>query len=65
MRKKIFGFETKSKSGEQEFFQFNVLPYGLKPAVAIVTKLLLPIKAFLHCFGIRLSLYIDDGQILG
>ena len=61
----FFGFETTSKSGEQEFFQFNVLPYGLKPAVAIVTKLLLPIKAFLHRFGIRLTLYIDDGRILG
>ena len=65
MRKKKFGFEITSKSGEQEFFQFNVLPYGLKPSVAIVTKLLLPIKAFLHRFGIRLTLYIDDGRILG
>ena len=61
----FFGFAIQSDTGGTEFFQFNVLPYGFKPAVAIVTKLLLPVKAFLHRFGIRLTLYIDDGRILG
>ena len=63
--RQFFGFMIPGKDGKPEFYHFNVLPYGFKPAVAIVTKLLLPIKAFLHRFGVRLTLYVDDGRILG
>ena len=63
--RQFFGFKITGKDGKPEFYHFNVLPYGFKPAVSIVTKLLLPIKAFLHRFGVRLTLYVDDGRILG
>ncbi len=39
------------------------MAYGCKPAVTIVTRLLRPIKAFLHRFGIKFTIYINDGRI--
>jgi hypothetical protein len=40
------------------------MPFGLTNAVAVVTRLLQPIKAYLHSLGIRISLYVDDGRIV-
>jgi hypothetical protein len=37
--------------------------YGCKPAVAIVTQLLKPIKSYLHKFGVRMTIYVDDGRV--
>ena len=61
--RKYFGFMIPSVSGEDYFYQFTVMAYGCKPAVYIVTRLLLPIKAFLNRLGIKMSVYVDDGRI--
>jgi hypothetical protein len=36
--------------------------YGLKSAVQVVTRLILPLKAYIHKLGIRFSIYVDDGR---
>lgn len=51
-------------SGESHYFVFNVLIYGLKHAVAVVTKLTKPIIDKVNSLGIRNSILIDDGRIL-
>ena len=62
--KKFFGFAVPEADGTVSYYYFNILVYGCKPAVAIVTKLLKPVKAFLYSIGIRLTLYIDDGRVV-
>ena len=63
--KKFFGFKLPNESGVNEYYQFKVMAYGCKPAVNIVTRLLKPVKQFLHLLGIRFTIYIDDGRVLG
>ena len=62
--KKFFAFSIKNNNDEDVFFQFNVMCYGYSLAGYIVTRMIVPIKAFLHKLGIRMSIYIDDGRIL-
>jgi hypothetical protein len=40
----------------------SLMIYGFKSAVQVVTRLLLPLKAYLHKLGIRFSIYVDDGR---
>ncbi len=61
--KKFFGFELPGKDGVSEFYQFMVMAYGYSPAVEVVTRLLRPVKAYLHQLGIKLSIYVDDGRV--
>lgn len=61
--RKFFGFKLPRESGEMDYYQFNVMAYGSKPAVNIVTRLLKPVKEFLHILGIKFSIYIDDGRL--
>jgi hypothetical protein len=61
--KKFFGFELPGKDGVSEFYQFTVMAYGYSPAVEVVTRLLRPVKAYLHQLGIKLSIYVDDGRV--
>ena len=35
--KKNFGFKLPTESGKVEYFTFNVMAYGIKPAVNLVT----------------------------
>jgi len=58
-----FGFAVPEADGSVSYYNFKVLIYGCNVAVYIVTHLLLPVKAFLHKLGVKLSLYIDDGRI--
>jgi hypothetical protein len=51
--KKFFGFALPGKDGHMEYFQFTVMAYGYSPAVEVVTRLLKPVKAFLHDLGIK------------
>jgi hypothetical protein len=62
-QKCYFGFAVPDENGEFQFFQFRILVYGCKPAVAIVTKLLKPIKSYLHKFGVKTTIYVDDGRV--
>ena len=61
--KKYFGFALPLEGGGEQFFQFNIMAYGFAPAVGVVTKLLQPVKAYLHSKGIKLSIYVDDGRV--
>ncbi len=59
--KKIFGFAVPDEFGNFQFYRFNILVYGCKPAVSVVTDLLKPVKAYLHRLGIRTTIYVDGG----
>ena len=59
----FLGFMVPDVDGTPMFFQFSVMPYGCKPAVAVVTKMLKPLKSYFHKLGIRFSVYVDDGRI--
>jgi len=39
------------------------MAYGFSTAVEVVTRLLKPVKAYLHELGIKLSIFVDDGRI--
>ena len=51
-------------TGKSHYFVFNVLIYGLKHAVATVTKLTKPVVDYLNKEGIRNTILIDDGRVL-
>ena len=57
------GFMVPDPGGTPRYYTFQVMAYSCKPAVTIVTRLLCPIKAFLHRFNIKFTNYIDDGSI--
>jgi hypothetical protein len=61
--KKFFGFERPGVDGRPEFYQFTAMAYGYSPAVEVVTRLLRPVKAYLHSLGIKLSISVDDGRV--
>ena len=61
--RKFFGFKLPRESGEIDYYQFNVMAYWSKPAINITTRLLKPVKEFLHILGIKFSIYIDDGRL--
>jgi len=60
---KYMGFMVPDQDGTPRYYMFKVMAYGCKPAVTVVTRLLRPIKAFLHSLGIKFTVYIDDGRI--
>ena len=45
-------------------YQFRVLCFGLTTAPQVFTRLMAPISAILHRYGIRMLLYLDDWLIL-
>jgi len=49
---------------EKIFFIYQHLPFGLSPAVHVITKIFKPILAMIHGRGIKFSIYIDDGRFL-
>ncbi len=61
--RKYLGFAVPAADGSMQYFQYEVMAYGVKPAVTVVTRLLRPIKAYMHALGIRFSIYVDDGRI--
>lgn len=63
--RKYLGCAIISPEGEEAYFQFNVLIYGLKSAVHAVTRLTRPLVKKANLIGIRMSIYIDDGKVLG
>lgn len=46
-----------------KYYQFQVLPFGVKSAAHAITRLLRPLMLYFHAHGIRISMYIDDGRI--
>ena len=59
----FLGFMVPDPSGTPVYYRFLVMPYGCKPAVSIVTRLLKPLKSYFHRLGIRFSVYVDDGRL--
>jgi hypothetical protein len=60
---KYLAFAVPAADGSTQYFQYEVMAYGVKPAITVVTRLLRPIKAYMHNLGIRFSIYADDGRI--
>jgi hypothetical protein len=61
--RKFFGFALPAEDGNFDCYQFKVMAYGYSPAVEVVTRLLRPVKAYLHQLGIKLSIFVDDGRV--
>ena len=49
--------------GEQSYFVFTVLPFGLSSACYAFTKLLRPLVGYWRGQGMRVVLYLDDGIV--
>jgi len=62
--RKFLGASFEKVDGSKEYFQFNVLPFGLSTAVQAMTKMTKPLQAFVNKKGIRHSIYIDDGRVV-
>ena len=43
------------------FFVFTVLPFGLKPASYVFTKVLRPLIKYWRAMGIKAVIYVEDG----
>ena len=56
-------FKVSNEVGEDEYYQFQVMPFGLASATQCLARVTKPICAHLAGKGIRHSLYIDDGKI--
>ena len=61
--RKYFGFALPKEGGGEQFYRFTVMAYGYKPAVGVVTRMLQPVKAYLHKKGVALTMYVDDGRV--
>ena len=57
--RKFLGFHWKN-----QYYVFNVLPFGLKPAPRIFTKVVLLLARSWRADGIRVLIYLDDWLIL-
>ena len=56
------GFSWKaSDSGDEIFYVFTVLPFGLSTAPYVFTKLLKPLKKHWRLQGICIAIFLDDG----
>ena len=51
-----FCFRLIRADGTEEYYKYSVMGYGYSPAGRIATRLVAPIKAFLHRLGIRFSI---------
>ena len=61
---KYLGFQWELEIGGAEvtrFFVFTVMPFGLKPASYVFTKVLRPFTKYWRGMGIKVVIYIDDG----
>ena len=59
----FLGIAAEMPDGSRRFYQYTVLPFGLAPAAAIMTRIVKPILAHLASQGIRASVYLDDLKI--
>ena len=57
------GIAADLPDGSRQYYHYNVLPFGLGPAAAIMTRLVKPIISYLASLGIRVSIFLDDSKI--
>ena len=62
---KYFGFSITSPEKKILYYIFKVMIYGIKSGVLVATKLTKPIVKKSNLLGIRFSIFIDDGRVLG
>ena len=62
--KKFVGCHFVQKDGSILYWIWNVLFLGIKDAVYIFSKLLVPHKTYLRSLGIRNTIYIDDQSVI-
>ena len=62
--KKYVGLHFVQDDGSLLFWVYNTLFLGVKSAVWIFTKMMLPLKTHLRTVGIRNNFYLDDVRIL-
>ena len=55
----FFNFSIPDEEGNPAYFRFLVMCYAYSQAGRIVTRLIAPLKAWLHTLGIRLHIYLD------
>ena len=60
MHKSYLGFSW-NYNGENTYFIFNSLPFGLSSAGHIFTKTVRVVVAYLRSFGHKIVMYLDDG----
>jgi hypothetical protein len=61
----LMGFKVVDKGGIAMYYCYVVLVFGFKIAAQVLGRVLKPVKSFLIQNGIPLSLYIDDGLLVG
>ncbi len=64
-QRQFLGASFEDPDGKTIFFVYNCLPFGLSTAVHAITKVMKPVLGHLNCKGIRASIFIDDGRLLG
>ena len=62
-QQKYVGCHFRLPSGETIYWVWLVLFLGIKDAVFIFTKILMPHRRYLRLQGIRISMYIDDQSV--
>ena len=62
--KKFAGCHFQKDDGSIIYWVWNVLFLGIKDAVYIFTKMLVPHKTYLRSLGIRNTIYIDDQSVI-
>jgi hypothetical protein len=59
------GFKVVDKGGITRYYYYVVLVFGLKIAAQVLGRVLKPLINFLIQNGIPVTLYIDDGLLVG
>ena len=60
---KYLGFSIENEEGEEEFYAYTCMPFGLATATQCLARVTKAITRYAALQGIRNVLYIDDGRI--
>jgi hypothetical protein len=60
----LVGFMIPSEDGEECFYVYVVLPFGLASAALVLYRVTKPVIQFLRLHGVRILLYVDDGRVI-
>ena len=60
----LVGFMVPTEYGEERFYVFVVLPFGLASAAFVLFRMTKPVVQFLRLQGVRILLYVDDGRVI-
>ena len=60
---KYLGFSIENEQGEEEFYAYTCMPFGLATATQCLARVTKAITRYAALEGIRNCLYIDDGRI--